>query len=117
MKVELKCVIMECGAQYVTVAGQQLRLTLSARHWVTKSMVRIVLHGIITILKLFPGAQNYKNSHYGPGERPIHIYNLDCQSYHANFTSCRINRFPYYYTGCNKYHEVGVKCDRKFKKS
>ena len=44
MKVELKCVIMECGAQYVTVAGQQLKLTLSARPWVTKSMVRIVLH-------------------------------------------------------------------------
>uniref|UniRef100_A0A1X7ULL6 Deleted in malignant brain tumors 1 protein n=1 Tax=Amphimedon queenslandica TaxID=400682 RepID=A0A1X7ULL6_AMPQE len=57
------------------------------------------------------GAENYKNSHYGPGERPMHIYNLDCQSYHTNFTSCRINRFPYYYTGCNRYHEVGVKCD------
>ena len=46
----------------------------------------------------------------------MHIYNLDCQSYHTNFTSCQINRFPYYYTGCNRYHEVGLKCDRKFKR-
>lgn len=62
------------------------------------------------------GAQNYKNSHYGPGDRPMHIYNLACESYHSSVSSCRINRIPYYYTGCNRYHEVGVKCDRKWKR-
>lgn len=77
-------------------------------------LLKAVLNGLSFILVSL-GAQNYKNSHYGPGDRPMHIYNLACESYHSSISSCRINRIPYYYTGCNRYHEVGVKCDRKWK--
>lgn len=65
------------------------------------------------LLNILLGAISYKDSHYGPGTRPFNIYNIACLSQHSSFDDCQINRVPYYYTGCNSYHEVSVKCERE----
>jgi deleted-in-malignant-brain-tumors protein 1 len=61
----------------------------------------------------FYGAIPYKNSHFGLSNLPINIYNFVCADGQTDIAHCQVSRVPYYYTNCNPYHEVGIKCQPK----